>query len=574
MLKEYVKPYKARIVKNAVIKTSGTLLEVVLPTILAFIIDTVTPAGDSSRIVFWGCVMVVAAVSAWILNIVANRMASRTASLAIQRIRQDLFSRSLRLSARQLDELSVSSLESRLTSDTYVVHRFLSATLRMGIRSLLLFLGGVFFCFYLSWRLALVLVILIFPLFFAVRYVFSRARPKFRLVQVKVDAMVQVIRENIRGIKVSKALGKTEYEQRRYEAVNNEVREAEIRAIDQIAMMSPIVNVLLFSGLAVVLVYGAFLSEHDLVQAGTIIAFMSYFIQITNSLLGLNRMFNIYNRSVASTARIEEVLDMPLDGNQHVSADAIDVLPPPGPDVPEIEFRNVSFSYLGKRNDIENISFAVYPGQTLGIMGATGSGKSTLIRLLLRQYDATGGDILLRGIPIEKISEHALNAMFGIVFQNDFLFADTVRANIDFGRNLSDSELIRASTHAQAIQFIEEKEGGLDFTLASKGVNLSGGQKQRLLISRALAGSSDILLLDDAVSALDFKTEADFRQALERHYPVTSIIVAQRISSVRHADTILFLDKGRMLAQGNHDRLVRVCEPYMQIAEMQLGEAS
>lgn len=574
MLKRYMTPYKGRIVKNAIVKTSGTLLEVVLPTILAFIIDTVTPTEDTNRIIFWGVIMVVASISAWVLNIVANRMASRTASMAIKNIRQDLFSRSLHLSASQLDTLSVSSLESRLTSDTYVVHRFLSATLRMGIRSMLLFLGGVFFCFYLSWRLALVLVILIFPLFISVRFVFNKAHPKFRFVQVKVDEMVQVIRENIRGIKVSKALDKTEYEQERYFEVNDEVRQAEVAAIDQIAMTSPIVNVLLFGGLTVVLIYGAFLSEGGLVQTGTIIAFMSYFIQITNSLLGLNRMFNIYNRSVASTARIEEVLDMPIDDNQVVKEDALNTLPPATEGIPEIEFKNVSFSYAGKRNDVENISFKLYPKQTLGIMGATGSGKSTLIRLLLRQYDVTEGEILIRGIPLQDVPAPSLKALFGSVFQNDFLFGDTIRANVDFGRNLSDERLIEAATDAQAIEFINDKDGGLDFTLASKGVNLSGGQKQRLLITRALASKPDILLLDDAASALDFKTESRLRGALSEHYPMTTIIVAQRVSSVLKADEILFLDKGRVVAKGDHEDLLEASDAYREIASMQMGEAS
>ncbi|HHU13136.1 MAG TPA: ABC transporter ATP-binding protein [Clostridiaceae bacterium] len=574
MLRRYVAPLRGRVIKNAVIKTTGTLLEVVLPTILAFIVDEVTPTRDTGRIVFWGIFMAGCSIAAWFLNVAANHMASRTASEVVSNIRQDLFCRSLDLSARQLDEISVSSLESRLTSDTYVIHRFLSATLRMGIRSLLLFLGGVFFCFYLSWRLALVLVVLVIPLFFVIRFVFSRAIPKFRQVQIKVDDMVQVIRENIRGIKVSKALNKTQFEQERYSVVNEDVRQAEVAAIDLMALMSPLVNILLFGGLTVVLIYGAHLAGAGLVKTGTIIAFMSYFIQITNSLLGLNRMFNIYNRSVASTARITEVLDMPVDQSQAVPAAEASVLPSASPDVPEVIFRHVTFSYLGKQNDLEDISFALYPGRTLGIMGATGSGKSTIIRLLLRQYDVTSGEIQVRGVPLKEVPAAELKALFGIVFQNDFLFGDTVRANVRFGRDLDDDELMTALRHAQADDFLADKDGGLDFKLASKGVNLSGGQKQRLLLGRALAGGPDVLLLDDASSALDFKTEARLRGALRRHYETTTIIIAQRISSVRQADEILFLEKGRAIAQGDHDHLMAVCEPYREIAHMQLGRTS
>ena len=571
MLKEYIKPRKSPIIINAIVKMIGTVLEVVLPTILAHIVDTIIPTGSSNRIIFWGIIMTILSIGAWILNVVANRMASKTSSLTIQNIRQDLFERSMHLSSRQIDKLSVSSLESRMTSDTYVLHRFLGATIRMGIRSVMLFLGGVIFCFILSWSLALVLVALVIPLFIIIRYIFSKAIPLFRNVQKKLDDMVQVIRENIRGIRVSKALDKTEYEKERFAKSNQDVADAEIASTDQMAKMSPMVNAVLYSGLTIVIILGAYFANDGLIQSGVIMAFMSYFIQITNSLLGMNRMFNIYNRAVASANRIDEVLSMPIDSNQIVE-EPID-LPGPKKDVPEVEFKNVSFSYLKKKDNLYNISFKLFPGETLGIMGSTGSGKSTIIRLLLRQYDVDQGEILIRGINIKKIKASDLNRLFGSVFQNDFLYKGTVRDNIDFGRNLNDKDIYEAAVHAQASEFIEEKEGGLDFTLASKGVNLSGGQKQRLLISRALASKPDILILDDSSSALDFKTDANLRSALSKHFKkTTSIIVAQRVSSVYHAEKILVLQSGKNLNMGTHEELLQVCEPYKEIASMQLGE--
>lgn len=571
MLKEYIRPHKIPIIINAIVKMIGTVLEVVLPTILAYIVDTILPTRNSKGIIFWGIIMTILSIGAWILNVLANRMASKTSSLTIQNIRQDLFERSMHLSARQIDELSVSSLESRMTSDTYVLHRFLGATLRMGIRSVMLFLGGVIFCFILSWRLALVLVALVIPLFIIIRYIFSKAIPLFRNVQMKLDDMVQVIRENIRGIRVSKALDKTEYEKERYAKSNEDVALAEITSTDQMAKMSPMVNAVLYSGLTIVIILGAFFANDGLIQSGIIMAFMSYFIQITNSLLGMNRMFNIYNRAVASASRINEVLTMPTDSNQIVE-EPLD-LPGPKKDVPEIEFRNVSFSYLKKKDNLYNISFKLYPGETLGIMGSTGSGKSTIIRLLLRQYDVDEGEVLIRGINIKKIKGSELNRLYGSVFQNDFLYRGTVRDNIDFGRKLSDKEIHEATVHAQASEFLKEKEGGLDFALASKGVNLSGGQKQRLLISRSLASKPDILILDDSSSALDFKTDANLRSALSKHFKkTTSIIVAQRVSSVYHAEKILVLQSGKILNIGSHEELLRDCEPYKEIASMQLGE--
>lgn len=574
MLKAYVKPHIGRVIGNATVKMSGTIFEVVLPTILAYIINQVVPARQVNTIVYWGLVMVVCAIAAWYLNVKANRMASKTAAMTIKDIRQDLFTRSLGLSARQIDRLTVSSLESRLTSDTYSIHRFLGATLRMGIRSAMLFIGGIVFCFILSWRLALVLLVLIPPLLIVVRFILKRGIPLYRKVQIRVDEMVQVIRENIRGIKVSKALDTTEYEKDRYAEANKDVKDAEIAASYRMSALSPLVNIILYSGLAVVLILGANLVNVGLVQTGTILAFMSYFIQITNSLLGLNRMFNIYNRASASASRINEVLDMPLDKNQIQNEAEMRELPDSHPSVPEVEFRKVSFSYLGKHPDLEDVNFKLYPGDTLGIMGATGSGKSTIIRLLLRQYDVSSGEILVRGVNIKYLRSENLLSLFGSVFQNDFLYSGTARENIAFGRDLSDREFSAAIKSAQAYDFLSKKEGGLDFLLASKGVNLSGGQKQRLLLSRAMVGKPDLLLLDDSSSALDFRTEANLRQAIRDNFSSTTLIViTQRVSSVRAAKEILFLDEGNIIAQGNHEELLRNCQPYREIAEMQIRES-
>ncbi len=570
LLKEYVKPYKSQVIINAIVKMLGTILEVVLPTILAFVVDDIIPAENRNKIVFWGLIMIVLSIGAWILNIIANRMASKTSALTIQNIRQNLFRKSMGLSARQIDDIGIASLESRMTSDTYVVHRFLGVTLRMGIRSIMLFLGGVIFCFYLSWRLALILVVLIVPITFIVRYIFTRAIPLFRNLQKRLDAMVQVIRENIRGIRVSKALVKTEYEKERYEEYNKNVAKGEIQAHDQMAMMHPAVNIILYGGLAIVIILGAYLANEGLILSGTIMAFLSYFIQITNSLMGLNRMFNIYNRAVASSGRIEEILNKPIDKNQIVENPV--GLPEAREDVPEVEFKNVSFSYLEKVDDVSNISFKVYPGETFGIMGPTGSGKSTIIRLLLRQYDPDEGEILVRGVNIKNLKHSDLNRIFGIVFQNDFLYRGTVRENIDFGRDLNDQEIKQATEYAQAEEFLQDKEGGLDFELASKGVNLSGGQKQRLLLSRALVSDPDILILDDSASALDFQTESKLRQAINKNFnKTTSFIIAQRVSSVSHAEQILMLESGDMLALGSHEELLETCAPYREIANMQLG---
>ncbi len=572
MVEKYIKPHTSAIVLNVVIKMSATLLELALPAILAYMLDELVISGNREGIIFWGIVMLVVSFVAWVGNIVANRMASYTAAVAIRNIRHDLFERAMNLSARQIDELTVSSLETRLTTDTYNLHRFLGASLRMGSRSIMLFVGGVAFCFVLDWRLALILLVMVPPIFIIIRSVFNRLMVKFRHLQKVNDDMVQVIRENIRGIRVSKALDKTEYEKGRYAVTNEDLKAAEVDVTDHMAIIGPSLNTILYIGQVLVIAIGAYLASQGITQAGTITAFLSYFLQIANSLLTMNRMFNILTRARTSAERISEVLYTYKDKNQIIHKPVVDVLPEPDPSVPEIEFKNVSFTYTGANEDLEDISFKIYPGEGLGLIGATGSGKSTIIRLLLRQYDVTKGEILYRGINIKNITSEALHKQFGLVFQNDFLFGGTIRSNIDFGRGFTDENINEGIENAQATEFISEKEGGLKHRLASRGVNLSGGQKQRVLLSRALSGDPEVLILDDSSSALDFKTDANLRRAIQEKYSnITSIIVAQRVSSIMYSENILVVKNGRIAAAGTHDELIESSPEYAEIAGMQLG---
>lgn len=571
MFEKYVFPKKKEISLTLFIKMISTLLGILIPALLAYIIDKAVPAQNRNMIILFGVLMIAVALGEWILSIVSNRMASKIASTTIQDIRQDLFSRSITLSARQIDHLGVSSIESRLTSDTYTIHNFLGTAMRMGARSIMLFLGGIFFCFVLSPLLSIVIIVLVVPIFITIRLIYNRTQPMWKKLQTRIDEMVQVIRESIRGIKVSKALNKVEDEKNKFLNANNAVKNQNIQAIDTMALTSPIVNALLYSGLAVVILWGGRLVDSNVVQVGTIIAFMSYFVQITHSLFMLNWMFNIYSRAMTSVKRIEEIIFMPIDENQIVHEPT--TLPQSNPEVPEIEFKNVSFAYDNGDLSLQDISFKIFPGDTMGIMGATGSGKSTIIRLILRQYDADEGEILIRGVNVKNIKHSDLNRLFGSVFQKDFLFKGSIKENIIFGRDIEDEAIMEAAENAQAIEFIQAKENNIHHELASKGVNLSGGQKQRVLLSRALATKPEILILDDSSSALDFKTESKLRDAIERKFAdSTNIIIAQRISSVLSADQIMFLENGKMLAIGNHEYMLENCEPYKEIAQMQIGE--
>lgn len=564
---EYLKPYLPRISVGLLIKFTGTIMDLALPWILSYMIDDIVPLKDVGLIFIWGTAMIVCAVIALVTNIAANRMASWVAQHTTQTLRHDLFSKISYLSCKQIDDFSIPSLESRLTTDTYNIHQMIGMMQRLGVRAPILLLGGILVTLTLDPLLSLVLICTL-PLIAAVMvYVSKKGIPLYIHLQRGVDEMVRTVRENISGIRVIKALSKTDYEKERFAKVNSEVVRREKKAATTMALTNPVMNLFLNVGLTVVILVGAFLVNANMSQPGKIIAFMTYFTIILNAMLSINRLFVMYSKGTASAARISEVLNTPEDlKTQKVPEDLNEE------GTYHILFDDVSFSYQKKEADISHISFRLKRGETLGIIGATGAGKSTITALLMRLYDADSGRIMIDGKPVESIPPEELHTKFGVVFQSDALFADTIAENIDFGRKLSKEQLLRAAECAQAMEFIRSLPDGFEHRLTARGTNLSGGQKQRLLIARALAGDPEILILDDSSSALDYRTDAKMRQALKQHYAnTTSIIIAQRVSSILHADHILVIEDGKELGYGTHEELLQRCDIYRQIAESQMG---
>lgn len=564
---EYLKPYLPRMSVGLLIKFTGTIMDLALPWILSYMIDDIVPLKDVGLIFIWGTAMIVCAVIALVTNIAANRMASWVAQHTTQTLRHDLFSKISYLSCKQIGDFSIPSLESRLTTDTYNIHQMIGMMQRLGVRAPILLLGGILVTLTLDPLLSLVLICTL-PLIAAVMvYVSKKGIPLYIHLQRGVDEMVRTVRENISGIRVIKALSKTDYEKERFAKVNSEVVRREKKAATTMALTNPVMNLFLNVGLTVVILVGAFLVNANMSQPGKIIAFMTYFTIILNAMLSINRLFVMYSKGTASAARISEVLNTPEDlKTQKVPEDLNEE------GTYHILFDDVSFSYQKKEADISHISFRLKRGETLGIIGATGAGKSTITALLMRLYDADSGRIMIDGKPVESIPPEELHTKFGVVFQSDALFADTIAENIDFGRKLSKEQLLRAAECAQAMEFIRSLPDGFEHRLTARGTNLSGGQKQRLLIARALAGDPEILILDDSSSALDYRTDAKMRQALKQHYAnTTSIIIAQRVSSILHADHILVIEDGKELGYGTHEELLQRCDIYRQIAESQMG---
>lgn len=561
---EYMRPSFSLLFLGVTIKFIGALMDLFLPWVLSHIIDEVVPLNSMKLIVFWGGVMFLCALTALITNIIANRMAAKVARNTTERLRHELFSKILYLSSSQIDEMTLPSLELRLISDTYHVHRMITMMQRMGIRAPILLIGGIAITLTLDPVLTAVLICTLPFISLLVLTVTRKGFPMYKQLQSKTDYMVRVVRENIAGVRVIKALSKTEHEKTRFHTANQEVIKMEKTAGYTMSLTSPIMNLLLNTGLTLVILVGAYRVNAGTTEPGKILAFMSYFTIILNAMMAVTRIFVMYSRGSASASRIEEVLNMPVEltpiEKENVNEEE------------HIVFDHVNFSYQKKENNLTDISFKLKRGETLGILGATGSGKSTIINLLLRLYDADSGEIRISGKPVQSLTPEELYTKFGIVFQNDFVVAESIRENIAFGRSLTDEQIEAASQNAQAFEFISGLNDKFDHQVAARGNNLSGGQKQRLLIARALADHPEVLILDDSSSALDYKTDANLRKVLnEKYSDITTIIIAQRISSLMHADHIIILEDGEILGQGKHQELLESCDLYRMISENQMG---
>ncbi len=563
----YLKPLRARISLGIFIKIIGTVSELMIPFLLSYILENVIVENRAGDILLFGVLMAVCAAIACLGNIVANRMAARTTMLFSSRMRRELFSRTLHLSARSTDSFTVPSLEARITSDTYNVQNFIGMMQRMGIRAPILLIGGTGITMLMDRKLALVMIATLPLIFFVVYGISRRGVSLYARVQQSVDGMVRVVREDAQGIRVIKALSKVEYENARYDRANLSLRRDEGRAGIIMGVVNPVMTLLMNMGIVAVIAVSAVFVAEGTSSVTTVIAFMQYFTLISMAMMSLSRMFVMYTKCAASAGRIAAVMETESelflqedDGRGDTSL--------------HISFENVSFSYLGKRPDLANVSFSLKKGERLGIIGATGSGKSTVIRLLMRFYDASSGTVRIHGRDVRSYAPEELSAMFGAVFQNDFIYAASIEENIRFGRDITDEDIAEAAKVAQAYEFITAFPDGFAHPVSTGGTNLSGGQRQRVLIARAIAAKPEILILDDASSALDYRTDAALRAALGEALPDSTVItVAQRVSSVKGCDLILVIENGEIIGCGRHDALMESCPEYKEISDSQMGGA-
>ena len=565
--------YKWAIILAIFIKLLGTMTELTLPYILEYMIDHVVPAGNMRDVILWGLLMFVAAILCRQLNVMANRKAINNAHKMSFDVRQALFKKTANLSGDKFDSFGLPSLISRMTSDSYNVQGAVAMTQTLCVRAPMMLFGGVIMTLLMDWALAMILIVMLPFLFFVIFFVSSKGIPLYAGVQGKLDTVVRIMRENITGIRVVKALSKGKYEKKRFAEANEDMAKSDMRAGTIMAIPGPFMQLCLNIGLTMVVIFGAIRVNSGQMQPGVILAFLTYFNMISMGVMALNRIFMSMSKASASADRIDKVLSTE-DGWEIVYGGEC------GSD--HIKFENVSFSYGsesktdadfagGKReNALENISFTLNKGESLGIIGPTGCGKTTVINLLMRFYDPDQGSITIDGRDVKSYEKDELRQKFGVVFQNDMVFNDSIKNNIDFGRDIPQEKLDAAAVDAVAMEYIDSLDGKMEYMAAIKGANLSGGQKQRLLVARALAADPEILVLDDSSSALDYKTDATMRNAIKKnHKDSTLIMIAQRVSSIMGMDHIMVMDNGTCIGYGTHEELMESCPAYRETFEMQ-----
>ena len=571
--------YKRAVALAIGLKFLGSVFELLLPYIFEHIIDDVVPAQELPRVILWGLTMFAAAVLCRSFNVMANRRAVGNAHRISYALRQALFEKTVNLTGAQFDAVGLPSLISRMTSDSYNVQTAVQQLQSLCVRAPIMLVGGVLVAMLMDLRLSMVLLVLLPVLVAVILLISSRGIPLYARVQQRLDDVVRIMRESITGIRVVKALSKSDFEKRRFAAANEEMADRDIAAATVMAIPGPFMQLCLNMGLALVVIIGARRVNEGLMKPGVILAFLTYFNMITMGVMGVNRIFMSLSRAGASADRIDAVIRTPTDQK---------ILPPeealqPGGDE-FIRFEHVDFSYgesggdsagfLGESREkaLSDISFAVKKGESLGIIGPTGCGKTTIINLLMRFYDAGAGGVFVDGRDVRSYDKDELRRKFGAAFQNDMVFQDTLRENIVFGRDVTEERLRAAVEDAMAAEFVESLPEGLDYEAAIKGANLSGGQKQRILVARALAADPEILVLDDASSALDYRTDAAMRRAIGDNHPESTVIlIAQRVSSVMHMTKILVLDDGKCIGYGTHEELLKSCSAYRETYEVQMG---
>lgn len=564
-----MKPYRLFIAAVLTLIFFQSLFELFLPRLMADIVDIGVVQGDTNYILRVGGLMLLVAAAGAVCRILAANLSSKTAMGFGKILRRKVFSHVTEFSLSEVNKIGTASLITRTTNDITQIQMLVMVMLRMMVMAPMMLIGGIIMAVSQDASLARIIILIIPVIVGAVIVVMRTSTPLFKAMQEKLDKVNRVLRENLTGIRVVRAFNRIDFEKERFNEANLDLTTTAIRVNRIMAAAMPLMMVAMNFASIAILWFGGIRVDQGSMQVGSLMAFIQYIMQIMFSLVMVSMMFVMIPRASASAVRINEVLDTVAEIKDREGAKTGCVTDG------HIEFRNVTFSYPGAEKAVlTNISFDAKPGEMTAIIGGTGSGKSTLVNLIMRFYDVNSGSILIDGVDIRDMSQEDLRAKIGFVPQKAVLFSGTVAENIRYGKeDASSEEMERAAEIAQALEFITGMKDGFESAVAQGGTNLSGGQKQRLSIARALVRRPAIYIFDDSFSALDFKTDARLRDALKRETgESTVIVVAQRVSTVMDADKIVVLDKGEVAGAGTHRELMKTCRVYQEIVMSQLSE--
>ena len=568
--KKYITPYLGAFLMGPLMMLTEVAGEVALPKLMSLIINNGVAGRDTGYILKTGLLMAAVVVCMAVGGILGSYFAAKASINFTTDLRRDVFKKVQQFSFANIDSFSTGSLVTRLTNDIQQVQNVLTMGLKMALRAPGMFVGALFMAFMMNGRLAAILLVVIPLLSLAIGLILKTAFPRFEAMQKKLDRLNSGIQESLTNVRVVKSFVREDFEIGKFSGLNQDLRDSGMRALKIVIATMPVMMFAMNVTTLAVVWYGGNLIIGGSMPVGDLTAFTTYIVQILMSLMMLSMVFLQSSRARASLKRITEVLDTVVDLNDDQAA-RTDLRVEKG----SVEFKDVSFGY-GKGGDrvLEHISFKAEPGQTIGIIGATGSGKTSLVQLIPRLYDVTEGAVLVDGVDVRDYSLKNLRNGVGMVLQKNVLFSGTIEENLRWGdEDASREELVKAAVNAQADGFVTAFKNGYHTEIGQGGAGVSGGQKQRLCIARALLKKPKILILDDSTSAVDTATEAAIRESFKNELKdTTRIIIAQRISSVQDADRILVLDDGKIIGSGTHEGLLRTCRAYEEIYATQIGE--
>ena len=570
-LARFLKAYKKQVILGPIFELTEAIFELIVPLVMANIIDVGIYHRDVNHVLWMGALMIGLGAVGLACALTCQYFASVASQGFGTTLRNKLFSHINSFSHAEIDRFGTPSLITRLTNDVNQLQYAVAMLIRLVVRAPFLAIGAMVMAISIDAKLAVVLLIAMPLIVLALYFIMSRTVPLYRTIQKKLDRISLVSRENLAGVRVIRAFSKQKMERERFCDASEDLARTSIRVGKVSALLNPVTFVIMNLGIVAIVWFGGFRVQEGSMTQGEIIAFVNYMTQILLALIVVANLVITFTKAAASAVRVNEVLDTQASVKEENSGE---ISVESRPDLPKIQVQDVVFRYgQAEEASLEGISLCIMPGQTVGIIGGTGSGKSTLVNLIPRLYDIQEGKILVDGVDVRKYPFHQLRQKIGMVPQRAVLFAGTIAENMRWGKqDATEEEMKRALTIAQAWDFVEKLPKGLQSEVTQEGKNFSGGQRQRLTIARALVGRPDILILDDSSSALDFATDAALRRALrEETKAMTVLMVSQRASTIRDADQIVVLDDGKAAGGGTHQQLMESCEVYREICLSQLS---